>query len=711
MNRLRSGRRGPRSTFALWLVIGCAAALVACGDANPPQWIHLARGADATAPTAEGEAGETRATQVLARSDWTRASAAGAPVSVWEARQRPIAIGRPEAGRGAYELDAYAFDSDTLNFGAEAGRFTVTAGVVRLALEADEEPRAELTLSVCATHQVRAGERSIVSGRRIGGEGFSVRPGASREVRCDVPPHSALRFATSKESALLLAGLRAEEHVFRVLVDDAPVFEHRETGSLEAVVWHEVTLPAGGGRGMRLRFEVEGPDSFTAFLDPIVGPAEVGTYAARPWARAHDDVVVFLADTFRADQMAAYGSERDLTPNLDRFADSAMTFTDVWSVSTHTLPTHSTLFSGVYPRQNGQVDFWNPLPDEVDTLAETLAARGFRTVAITDGIMVSQTHGMSQGFAWFDERRAGLDATLERARQALAADDGRPLFLFVQTYTTHAPFEVRPSTRAHLGARLDPGASLEAFMARIQSVANTQRIVPDVPGTEEALDGVRTLYEATVVDLDRGFGAFVEACESATILERGWLLLTSDHGEALGEHDRLFHAGVTFEEVLRVPLVVRGPRAPVGRRDVPVSLIDFAPTVADMAGIDALPQWIGRSLLGAREPAARYAFQCRGASNETTLAVVDANGRKLIGFEDTEAHRAGEWWAAFDLSTDPREERDLLGERAPWAAALATGAERALEDYLKPQFESQAATLTPDQRGQIHDMGYAGSSE
>ena len=710
------------SRIRLLATIGLLAVLSSCTPAYEPQWIHLARGADepmrtgiAVAPEGFGFASDTdglRATQTLVRSDWTRASSSEETTSVWEARQLPIAIGRPAPEREAYELEGHTFDSDTLNFGRTPGTFTVTAGRVRLTLAADAEPPPELHLSICATHQARTDEGWLVSGRRIGGEGFAVWPGESIEVRADVPPHSTLRFATTKESALLAAGLRDVEHTFRVFVDDAPIFEYRETGSLEAIEWHAVPLPAGGARGMRFRLEVEGPYCFTGFLDPIIGPTDIGTFGARPWTseNGRDDVVVFLADTFRADNMTAYGGTRDLTPNLDRFARTALTFTDVWSVSTHTLPTHSTLFSGVYPRQNGQVDYWNPLPDAVDTLAEILTGFGYRTVAITDGIMVSQTHGMSQGFAWFDERRLGLDSTVERVRAALAADDGRPLFLFVQSYATHAPFKIRPATRARLGDRLDAGETLDTFMGRIRSVPDTQRIERTAPGTEEALAGIRTLYHASVVDLDDGFGELLEEWNRSGVLEHGWLLVTSDHGEALGEHDRLFHAGVTFDEALRVPLILHGPRAIPGTTDVPTSLIDFAPTIADMAGVPPRANWIGRSLLDRREPGPLFAFQCRGASKQTTLAVVDGR-KKLIGFEDTEEHRPGDWWAAFDLARDPSEEHDVLGRGVPWTTELAGRVDERLVEYLTPSLESERTRLTPDRIGEINDMGYAGSDE
>src|SRR5204863_903144 len=114
----------------------------------------------------------------------------------------------------------------------------------------------------------------------------------------------------------------------------------------ESCVWRSLELPRGGVQKARLSFEVEGPFALTTFLAPSVGPREIGGYDRRPWSGARPDVCVFLADTFRADNLATYGSASGptptgLTPEIDAFAARARVFAHTYSVSTHTLPTHS----------------------------------------------------------------------------------------------------------------------------------------------------------------------------------------------------------------------------------------------------------------------------------------------------------------------------------------------------------------------------------
>jgi len=158
--------------------------------------------------------------------------------------------------------------------------------------------------------------------------------------------------------------------------------------------------------------------------------------------------------------------------------------------------------------------------------------------------------------------------------------------------------------------------------------------------------------------------------------------------------------------VLRVPLLIHGPRAAARLVERPVSLIDVAPTVADMARVPPLPGWMGRSLLGAAEERPIYAFQCRGASTETTLAVVSGM-RKLIGYEDKEDRAVGSWIHAFELEVDPNETSDVLAT-APWTEAMDARLRPTFDVLLTPLLEAEEARLSSERIREINDMGYTG---
>ena len=196
---------------------------------------------------------------------------------------------------------------------------------------------------------------------------------------------------------------------------------------------------------MTLTFEVEGDPGVTAILDPVVGPLEVGDYGDRPWEDAAPDIVVFLADTFRADNLAAWGGAPDVAPNTNALAEASVRFLETRATSVWTLPTHASMFSGLFPLQHGAITSETKLSPDLLTIAEHLAAHGYRTGAITEGAFVSRTYGLDQGFAWFEERTATerpYPLTLAGALDFLDADDGRPVFLFVHTYRVHAPYRI-----------------------------------------------------------------------------------------------------------------------------------------------------------------------------------------------------------------------------------------------------------------------------
>lgn len=714
---MRHARRARGAALGLWLV------LAGCGGGAAPEWIDLARseavgarpvGTVGPDVRVEREGSDLWLVGALERAAWRAEAQPGrfsAPLPVF-------AVGAPKAGGAPYRLRAgerdLAYEGDPEAFGREPGRFTseLTRAVLQLAPGEEPPARAELWSVLDFEESGAAGRR--VGGRRMSGAGLWVPSGLPCSIALTIPPNARLRFATAVEPLLAERGARTAPHTFRVRLDGATVFEHvLAVGELgEALEWHALDLPRGGVQKARLDFEVEGPLALTSFLAPRIGPREFGTYAARPpeLGAPRRDMVVFLADTFRADGLAAYGSELGLTPEIDRFASESRTFTHAWSTSTHTLPSHSSMFSGVYPQQNGQVDYYSRLPGAVETLAERLSAHGYRCGLVSDGVIVSRSHGLDQGFESFDERKE-LD-TLARVRTFLAADDGRPIFLFVQSYHVHAPYDVEPATRARWQDVLRLERGFEELLATplIRAIAThgPEREGPPVdPAGRETVRELFDLYRAKVTELDGLFGAFRAELEARGLFGRATLLFTSDHGEAFFEHGRPFHAGRVYEEELRVPLILHAPGLAPGREDRPVSLIDFAPTLADQAGLARPAHWRGLSLLTPEEGRVIYAFQSR-EKEQPTLAVIEGT-RKLIGYEDLAAVRAGRLHAAFDLGADPAEQANLLQHEA-WPAELLRRHKEALVEMLTPRVTSERLDPNADKRIEMQHLGYGGAS-
>jgi len=725
---LTSRARTPRAT-AGWgvasAVIAIPIALAAgCGADQAPAWIDLARTQVAGTPLAGGadqgasvvqEKDEPWLVVGVERAAWKPEP--GKPGS-FAAELPLLAVGSPRAGGSPYRLRAggrdfvYEPDIERYDHLHQPGSFATTAtrGVkLLLALAPGEEPpeRAELMAVLAIQHQ--DGGVARVGGRRLSGSGWWVPSGHPCSLGVRIPPDARLAFGIALEPLFGAREVRTAAHTFRVRLDGAVIFERRVEGGLlgEAIEWHAVDLPRGGVQRARLEFEADGPLALTSILAPRIGPRAFPDRASRsPDPLRPPDLVVFLADTFRADNLAAYGGKAGLTPEIDRFAGESRVFARAWSTATHTLAAHSSMFSGVYPHQNGQVDFYNPLPSQVETLAERLAARGYRCAAVTDGVMVSESHGLAQGFESFDERRE--NGTVERVREVLDADDGRPLFLFVQTYAAHTPYAMSAETRARLQGELALDESYEKLMdSEVMRAYDALPLGKDMvvdAAVSEVAARLHDLYRAGVAEVDALFGRFRQELERRSLLGAGYLLFASDHGESFFEHGRVFHANRVFEEELRVPLILHGPGIDAGREGRPVSLIDFAPTLAGLAGLGPLPLWRGRSLLAPPEARPLYAFQSHAAHDLSTLAVIDGP-HKLIGYETLEAVRAGKLHGAFDLGTDPGERIDLEAKEA-WPAELMRARQAELEVLLTPLVKQEVLNPSGPELEEMQKLGY-----
>jgi arylsulfatase A-like enzyme len=538
--------------------------------------------------------------------------------------------------------------------------------------------------SVNAHWQLRLG--------RFCGNGLPVWSGAREERLLDLPAASelAFRFVHGARDA---APVRA-----RVRLDGEVVWEH--AGPAAEPVAARVALPPGGRSGARLAFEVEGAPGLGAFFTPVVAPAERGRPGARPrgWAAARPDIVGFLADTLRADALDA-----ELAPALARVAEQALRCAHARAPAAWTLPSIGALLTGLAPGQHGATDEDLALPGEHVTLAERLHAAGYRTGAITDGSFFAPIFGLDQGFEWFSERKQpqwDLDATVAEARSFLDADDGRPVFLVVHTYRTHQPYRTGPDEDAR---------AYDELTARVE--ADVLAALGRLPSHEEGLaallphrDALAELYRAGVRDLDRGFGLLADELERRGYFAHGYLLFTSDHGEALGENDDFFHGQHLWETKLRVPLLLRGPELAPRTLAHTATLLDVAPTLAQLARLPLPEDWPGASLVTLTEERPALAFQL--SAKKRQMALLDGT-RKLITTPDPAALAAGACEEAYELATDPME-RANLAARAAWPADLARSHTAHVAELLAARVQPQKAGVSAAVRAELDELGYGG---
>ena len=404
-----------------------------------------------------------------------------------------------------------------------------------------------------------------------------------------------------------------------------------------------------------------------------------------PGAKGPPNVLMISIDTLRKDHCSAYGYERDTTPNLRVLAEEGARFDLAYAPSSSTAPSHATMFTSLYPITHQVLKQGHTLSERDYTLAEHLNANGFQTAAVVASFVLDEKFGFAQGFTFYDDDFRASTATIhqrywkgqtdiidqhavETTRKAIGwlnkqRSWERPFFLFVHYFDPHAPY-----------------APPEPFSSRFAP-----------PGRQPTeLENIIGRYDGEIALTDREIGKLFETLKEAGLDENTLVLVTSDHGEGLGQHDHLGHSINIYEEAIRVPLLFRWPNR-IAKGCVfsaPVEQVDLAPTILDLIGVKADGfSFQGRSLaavlrgdgdasLDADRPVYLYReyFEGRRMKLHSGEQVWLKGGKSGI--------RAGKWKyiegkeentrELFDLVADPQEQRNCITTFSQEAAELAS---------------------------------------
>ncbi len=410
--------------------------------------------------------------------------------------------------------------------------------------------------------------------------------------------------------------------------------------------------------------------------------------------RERHNVVLIVVDSLRPDHLGTYGHDRDTSPRIDALASEGVTFERAWSAATWTLPSVASLFTGLHPLTHTTYNASESLADPHVTLGETLGLFGYQTAGFVSGIFLNQQFGLGQGFStWSDipvdfssrgprPPRKTSDVLLPEVLSWLGDRGEDPFLLFVHMMDVHPPLDLPPDgdTRVYDPDYAGP-LDQESLDLRIKKRTFGRHIhrrdgAPAVLSDRD-LAHLRARYDAGVSYADRYVGQLLDALETQDLDDETIVLLTADHGLDLLEHNTLFSypSQAPYEEISRVPLIVRHPDGPEGLRVKDrVSLVDVLPTVLDMLGLPPNEAAEGRSVLPAmlEEPLPPTDIFCFGSPerepdpDRMTMSIQRGDAKLLthsiapFDFFTTEL---------YDLSTDPQErsdrslaDHDTLGE-------------------------------------------------
>jgi len=395
-------------------------------------------------------------------------------------------------------------------------------------------------------------------------------------------------------------------------------------------------------------------------------------------------VVLISIDTCRADYLSCYGYPNLTTPYIDKFSREATLFTYAIAPVPMTLPSHATMLTGLLPPAHGVRDNSNyQLGASALTLPEVLAAEGFTTGAIVSSMVLDSTRGLEQGFTTYDDRfktplrvqdgleRRGDETTFEALSWLEQHQFDDRFFLFVHYYDPHYPY-VPP----------------EPYASRFKNSG----------------------YAGEVAFVDEGVGYIVSRLKAMDLYDSTLVIVTSDHGEMLGEHGELDHTYFVYQSAVRVPLICRAPGQTEARKvDELVGIVDIVPTVCGMLGIESPADIRGVDqsplLRGKSSPVSDRHVYCE------SLRPTRYQANPLFAL-------VGERWKyirttrpeLYDLQADPGETNDLSADEERTVFEMDGHLEAILQESTARKLDDAHTSLDARTREQLASLGYTGGS-
>jgi len=505
-------------------------------------------------------------------------------------------------------------------------------------------------------------------------------------------------------------------------------------------------------RALAPAFALLGASGWVAACTPEVsdeGAPGAGTAAAARAQEAPPRVILLLSiDTLRPDHLGLYGYPRFTSPVLDTISREGVVFEDASATSPWTLPSHASMLTGRNPLAHGVVSMKTALPDDIPTLASLLGRAGFETAAVVNSTWLKrEDYELTRDFGHYlfvqdvPDRRAPNTWVTDQAIDWLDEMRDARLFLFVHYYDVHSDYVSEPGfeklfvgdydgvvdgtgwqlTRANLEddyldmchTRFDPakcrfGNENDPWVVD----ASVERLELDERDVRHLVD----LYDAGIRQLDTELSRLFAWMQKQGLIDETLLVVTSDHGEEFMEHGRVDHFLPMWQEVLRVPLILRGPGVPAGVRvQAPVSHLDLAPTILSLAGVetdvpldglDLAPLWSGgddgvfreRFLYGEGSGGLTYDLVVRGYF--PVYRSVRRDRYKLV-YESK-----GERYALYDLLRDPGERTDATPDAPEVARELLEEMRERYRDFTPEPAPENRVELDEEDRERLRALGY-----
>jgi arylsulfatase A-like enzyme len=393
------------------------------------------------------------------------------------------------------------------------------------------------------------------------------------------------------------------------------------------------------------------------------------------------NILLVSIDSLRADHVHSYGYDKETTPNIDQLADSGVRFENMISSASWTVPAHMTMLTGLPPEVHRVDTYKSVLSPDALTMAQMLQSAGYDTAGFVSGPTVTAQHGFGQGFASFDETMVNPVRALSRLGTTSPGlvklvngyldrwnGNGRraPFFVFLHMWDVHYDY----SPPKPYDTMFDPDYTGDLTS---EDFSRNKRINKDMDKRD--LQHLIALYDGEIRLTDDNLGQVFDKLRALGVFDDTIVAVTADHGEEFFEHGSKGHAKTLYDEVLRIPLVIRYPRRlPAQRIQQQVRLMDLAPTILGLAAVPfpstfalgkmALPYrpvdltpWLTGDRPRPTMPKLPAFSEIRGLAGHQQS--IRTRTEKVIHYDLV--RRGRPTTEVFDLAKDPGEHDDIVG--------------------------------------------------
>ncbi len=396
--------------------------------------------------------------------------------------------------------------------------------------------------------------------------------------------------------------------------------------------------------------------------------------------RKPHNLIIITMDTTRADSLECYGNKKVLTPNINRFAEKGILFTNATASAPITLPSHSSIMTGLYPINHGARDnSIYKLSDENTTLAEVFKEKNFNTAGIVSTFILDSQYKINQGFDFYNDnflnpeqkgrlpvQRKGLETATVAVEWLRDNARKKPFFMWVHFYDPHADYN------------------------------------PPEPYKTAYSDNP---YYGEIAYTDMCIGIILDELKRQKVFDNTLFILTADHGESFGEHGEQTHGFFIYDSTIHVPLIISNSRFSVqnNKIDSQVSLVDIFPTAIDLMGLKYGKTVDGKSLAPFFE----------GKDAEEHPSYSEAEIPKSFYWNPLKGIRFDGWKYIFgknselyNISKDPGEKENLIEKEDSRAKQMYRMLEKVVSNKRVFSEKSNVKPLDEETIKKLKTLGY-----